>query len=196
MNENIFINNPKITSSDKFINKTQTPLCIWFTGLSGSGKSTLANELEFFFNQLDKISFVIDGDNLRSGLTANLSFDEHDRLENNRIAAEVSKLFLDAGLITIVSLISPKERYRVIAREICKDYNFILVYLNTPISVCEERDVKGLYKKARNGNIKDFTGISSDFEIPENPDLIVDTSHSVQDSLKLITNYLKEKNYF
>lgn len=196
MNENIFINNPKVSSSKKFINKLQKPLCIWFTGLSGSGKSTLANELDYFFNELGKISFVIDGDNLRSGLTFNLSFNELDRSENNRMAAEVSKLFLDAGLITIVSLISPKESYRSIAREICKDYNFILIYLNTPFYVCEERDVKGLYKKARNGSIKYFTGISSDYEIPENPDLIIDTSDSIIDSLKLITNYLKEKNYF
>ncbi|MFC2079904.1 adenylyl-sulfate kinase [Bacteroidota bacterium] len=149
---------------------------IWFTGLSGSGKTTLAANLEkeLFFKRF--FCQVLDGDNVRSGINCNLGFKDDDRMENIRRIAEVSKLMVNAGIITICSFISPTNEIRELARSIIGPKDFIEVFLSTPLKVCEDRDVKGLYKRARSGEIKDFTGISAPFERPLCPDLELDTS--------------------
>ena len=165
----------------------QSAKVIWFTGLSGSGKTTLASNLEkeLFFRRF--FCQVLDGDNIRSGINNNLGFSEEDRLENIRRIAEVSKLLIDTGMITICSFISPTKEIRHKARNIIGENDFIEIFLNTPLEICERRDTKGLYKKARAGEIKDFTGISSPFEASKNPDLEIDTSvTSIKYSVELI----------
>ncbi len=160
---------------------------IWFTGLSGSGKTTLAANLEkeLFFRRF--FCHVLDGDNIRTGINNNLGFSAEDRLENIRRIAEVSRLLINTGLITICSFISPTREIRNLARSIIGEKDFIEIFLNPPMEVCEQRDTKGLYEKARAGIIKDFTGISSPFEAPANPDLEIDTSKlSIKDSVDLI----------
>jgi adenylylsulfate kinase len=154
----------------------QNARVIWFTGLSGSGKTTLAANLEkeLFFRRF--FCQVLDGDNIRAGINNNLGFSDEERMENIRRIAEVSKLLINAGIITICSFISPTNEIRNLARNIIGDNDFIEVYLNTPLEVCEQRDTKGLYKRARAGEIPDFTGISAPFDVPENPDVMVDTS--------------------
>lgn len=154
----------------------QHGLMIWFTGLSGSGKSTVAIALERELHKRGLLCRILDGDNIRSGINNNLGFSEEDRVENIRRIAEVSKLFIDTGIITIAAFISPNNDIREMAADIIGKEDFIEVYVNTPLSVCEERDVKGLYKKARKGEIKNFTGISAPFEAPANPSLELDTS--------------------
>lgn len=149
---------------------------IWFTGLSGSGKSTLANGLEHALHLAGKHTYILDGDNIRSGLCSDLGFSDADRVENIRRIAEVSKLMLDAGLIVIAAFISPFRAERDMARKLIGTDNFIEVYVNTPLEVCEARDHKGLYKKARAGIITNMTGISSPYEAPEVPELTIDTS--------------------
>ncbi len=165
----------------------QSAKVIWFTGLSGSGKTTLASNLEkeLFFRRF--FCQVLDGDNIRTGINNNLGFSEKDRIENIRRIAEVSKLLINTGLITICSFISPTHEIRTLAKNIIGKNDFIEIFLNPPLEVCEQRDTKGLYKKARSGEIKDFTGISSPFEAPEHPDLEIDTSTtSIKDSVELI----------
>ncbi len=165
---------------------------IWLTGLSGSGKSTLANEIEVeLFNRNINV-FILDGDNLRGGLNKDLTFSETDREENIRRVAEVSKILMDAGTIVISAFISPFEKDRRMAKEIVGSDNFIEIYVDCPIDICENRDVKGLYKKARNGEISNFTGISSPFETPVNPDIIVNTNNESikQSSDKILASIL------
>lgn len=145
----------------------QKSIVVWMVGLSGSGKSTLARAIENELHLQGHLTQLLDGDNLRTGINNNLGFSENDRLENIRRAAEVSKLFMNAGLITICSFISPTEEIRTIARTIIGEENFFEVYINAPFEVCEQRDVKGLYKKARNGEIKNFTGLDAPFEAPK-----------------------------
>ena len=160
---------------------------IWFTGLSCSGKTTLAANLEkeLFFRRF--FCQVLDGDNIRTGINNNLGFSPEDRMENIRRIAEVSKLLLETGMITICSFISPTREIRTLARSIIGEQDFIEVYLSTPLEVCEQRDTKGLYQKARAGIIKDFTGVSAPFEPPENPDLDIDTSKmGIKESVDLI----------
>ena len=172
----------------------QSAKVIWFTGLSGSGKTTLASNLEkdLFFHRF--FCQVLDGDNIRSGINNNLGFSETDRLENIRRIAEVSKLLINTGMITICSFISPTEEIRHMARSIIGENDFIEIFLNPPLEVCEQRDTKGLYKKARAGEIKDFTGISSPFEAPKHPDLEIDTSvTSIKDSVELIFNVVIDR---
>ncbi len=149
---------------------------IWFTGLSGSGKSTLANAAEIALHERGWRTYIMDGDNIRQGLNRDLGFTDSDRVENIRRVIEVGKLMLDAGLVVITAFISPFRREREMARELIGPENFIEVYVNTPLEICEERDIKGLYKKARNGQLPNFSGISSPYEPPENPDLILDGS--------------------
>ncbi|MFW5757965.1 MAG: adenylyl-sulfate kinase [Bacteroidota bacterium] len=148
---------------------------IWMTGLSGAGKSTIASHIEYHLHKQGFLAQVLDGDNIRSGINNNLGFSEADRYENIRRIAEVSKLFLNCGIICINSFISPTRAIRQIAYEIIGRKNMIEIYVNAPLPVCEKRDVKGLYKKARAGKIKQFTGIDSPFEPPENPDIILHT---------------------
>lgn len=166
----------KVSSKERARMKNQNAVVIWFTGLSGSGKSTLAIELDKKLSELGYHSYVLDGDNIRSGINNNLSFSPEDRSENIRRIAEISKLFIDAGIITICSFISPYKADREKAKEIIGSDNFIEIYLNTPLKECEKRDVKGLYKKARSGEIKDFTGVSAPYEKPINPDFSLDTT--------------------
>ena len=155
--------------------KNQKPLVLWFTGLSGSGKSTIANEVEKTLNLMNRHTFLLDGDNIRHGLNKDLGFTEADRIENIRRIGEVAKLMADAGLIVLTAFISPFRAERQIVREMLPEGEFIEVFVDTPLSVAEERDVKGLYKKARAGELKNFTGIDSPYEPPENPDIVVNT---------------------
>ncbi len=172
----------------------QSAKVIWFTGLSGSGKTTLASNLEkdLFFHRF--FCQVLDGDNIRTGINNNLGFSEEDRLENIRRISEVSKLLINTGMITICSFISPTNEIRNLARNIIGEEDFIEIFLNTPLAVCEDRDVKGLYKRARAGEIKDFTGISSPFEAPKNPDVEIDTSVTgIKESVDIIFNAIIDR---
>ena len=160
----------------------QKAVVIWMTGLSGSGKSTLARSLENNLFEMGYLTKLLDGDNLRSGINNNLGFSDEDRTENIRRAAEVSKLFAQCGVVTICSLISPTTAIRSMARDIIGPDLFYEVFINCPLEVCEERDVKGLYAKARNGEIKKFTGIDAPFEDPVDPSLEIRTDlHSIED---------------
>ena len=170
-------------------------MVIWLTGLSGSGKSTLANALNEFLHNCGLSTYVLDGDNIRYGLCKDLGFSDADREENIRRIGEVANLFMNAGIITITAFVSPFIRDRNKVREIIGSNDFIEVYCAADINICEKRDTKGLYKKARLGEIKDFTGISSPYEAPENPEIVVDTgSLNLNDSVKKIINFLKKEN--
>ncbi len=160
-----------LSKSDKEQQLKQRALVIWMVGLSGSGKSTLARSFEQNLHKAGYMTQLLDGDNLRVGINNNLGFSEEDRIENIRRAAEVSKLFANCGIITICSLISPTKEIRNMAKNIIGKEQFYEVFVNCPLEVCEQRDVKGLYAKARRGEIKDFTGISAPFEEPESPEL-------------------------
>ena len=163
----------------------QKGIMIWFTGLSGSGKSTLAIALERELHQKGILCRILDGDNIRSGINNNLGFSEADRTENIRRIAAVAKLFVDCGIVTLAAFISPTNAIRQMAAEIIGKEDFLEVYVSTPIEECEKRDVKGLYAKARRGEIKDFTGISSPFEQPESPFITLDTScQPLEESVK------------
>lgn len=169
---------------------------LWFTGLSGSGKSTIANALNNKLFDLNIHSIVLDGDNTRIGINKDLSFSKKDRAENIRRVSEISKLFLDKGQIAITAFISPFTRDREIASGIISKNNFIEVFIDCPIEECEKRDVKGLYKKAKEGLIKDFTGISSPFESPKNPDIHLNTENQdLTVSVDLILKYLKQNKW-
>jgi len=171
--------------------KQQLPRCIWFTGLSGSGKSTIANFLEKKLFEQGRHTYLLDGDNLRHGLNRDLGFTEADRVENIRRVAEVAKLMVDAGLIVLASFISPFQAERQMARRLFADSEFVEIFVDTPLSECEKRDVKGLYAKARRGELKNFTGIDSVYERPECPDLVLDTcSYSVEECVEQIIHYL------
>ena len=189
---NIVWHNMDITKEVREQHLGQKAITVWMTGLSGSGKSTLANALEKRLFSMGKHSMLLDGDNVRMGLNKNLGFTEEDRVENIRRVAEVAKLMNDAGLIVIASFISPFKKDRQNAREIIGD-GFVEVYIDTPLNECERRDVKGLYKKAREGKISNFTGISSPYEAPENPDICVDTTdRKMEESVDLILEGLKK----
>lgn len=162
----------------------QHAVMVWFTGLSGSGKSTLAIALERELHRRGLFCRILDGDNIRSGINNNLGFSEEDRVENIRRIAEVARLFIDTGVITIAAFISPTNRLRQMAADIIGRKDFLEIFVSTPLQTCEERDVKGLYAKARRGEITNFTGISAPFEVPEHPALTLDTSHlSVEEAV-------------
>jgi len=174
---------------EKFLN--QHPIAIWMTGLSGAGKSTIALHLEKELFALGYLTQILDGDNLRSGLNRKLGFSEADRYENIRRVAEVSKLFLNCGIICINSFITPTVPIRKMVRQIIGKENLIEVYINAPLEICEERDAKGLYKKARVGQIKNFTGVDSPFEPPENPDIELKTNRlSMEASVKKLLDFI------
>ena len=167
---------------DKILNRThkesllkQKSLVIWMVGLSGSGKSTLAKALEQDLHEKGHLSQLLDGDNLRTGINNNLGFSDAERIENIRRSAETAKLFMNCGVVTICSFISPTEEIRTMAKRIIGEENFFEVYINAPFEVCEQRDVKGLYKKARTGELKNFTGLDAPFEAPKNPELEIKT---------------------
>lgn len=185
--ENIVWQEMDITRQIRAEKMGQKPVTLWFTGLSGSGKSVLANEVEKRLSISGKYTMLLDGDNIRMGLNKNLGFEPEDRIENIRRIAEVAKLMNDAGLIVLTSFISPFASDRQNARNIIGEKDFIEVYVSTPLEECERRDVKGLYKKAREGKIPNFTGISSPYEVPKNADLVIDTSkQSLEESVELI----------
>jgi adenylylsulfate kinase len=167
---------------------------LWFTGLSGSGKSTLAHAVEDELYRIGCRTFVLDGDNVRHGLCGDLGFTDADRKENIRRVGEVSKLFVEAGVVVLTAFISPFQADRERVRALMGEFDFIEIYCQSPIEVCEARDVKGLYKKAREGAINDFTGVSSLYEEPSNPDLVVDTANaSIEQCVAQILEYLKQK---
>jgi len=174
--------------------KGQQPCVLWFTGLSGSGKSTIANLVEKRLFGEGRHTYLLDGDNVRHGLNQDLGFTEADRVENIRRVAEAAKLFVEAGLITLVSFISPFRSERRMARELLKPGQFIEVFIDTPLALCMARDPKGLYRRAVAGEIKNFTGVDSPYEIPENPELILSTEVlSAEASAEKVVAYLKER---
>jgi bifunctional enzyme CysN/CysC len=170
---------------------------VWLTGLSGAGKSTLANELEKRLRARGVRTYLLDGDNVRHGLNSDLGFSAEDRIENIRRVAEVAKLMVDAGLVVITAFISPFRAERQLARSLMAPGEFVEVYVNTPLVVAEQRDPKGLYKKARRGELKHFTGIDSPYEIPEKPEIVIDTTaHSVQESADGLYQLLNTMRFF
>lgn len=191
MNEIYPIFDRMLNRSDKEELLGQKGVMLWFTGLSGSGKSTVAIALERELQKRGLLCRILDGDNIRSGINKGLGFTAEDRRENIRRIAEVAKLFVDTGIITIAAFISPSNELRRMASDIIGAEDFKEVYISTPLEVCEARDVKGLYAKARRGEIKNFTGISAPFEAPEHPALSIDTSKvSLEDSVKQILAFL------
>ena len=194
MSENIVWHPHKVTRNDREKIKNQKGVTLWFTGLSGSGKSTVANEVEYELNKLGFHTYLLDGDNIRHGLNKDLGFSEEDRKENIRRISEVAKLFVDAGIITLTAFISPFREDRNRAREIIGD--FLEVFIDTPIEECEKRDPKGLYKKAKNGEIKNFTGIDSPYEAPKNPDIHIRTTEMTpSEAANEIIKQLQQKGY-
>lgn len=186
--------NYKLGRTDRNKLNKHNSLVIWFTGLSGSGKSTLANQLEVYLFEHGFRTYVLDGDNVRGGLNKDLDFSEAGREENIRRLGEVAKLFVDAGVIVLTAFISPFKNDREKVRQIVGNESFIEVFVDCPIEVCEQRDVKGLYKKARAGEIKNFTGIDSPFEVPTQPDVHVQTHlHSLEECLKQLINSIETK---
>ena len=172
---NKFNQDYKITKLDRALKKEQKPLCIWFTGLSGSGKSTLIDALEVYLYSKNLHTYVLDGDNLRNGLCSDLDFSNDCRDENLRRAGEVARLMVDAGLIVLAGFISPSLKQRARIRKLFHKNEFIEVYVSTSLDICEKRDIKGLYEKARKGKIKNFTGVDSEFEVPVGSEITIDT---------------------
>ena len=167
-----------ITKQDRAAQKQQKPVCIWLTGLSGAGKSTIANALEVALTEQGKHTYLLDGDNVRHGLNKNLGMSDDDRAENIRRVSEVAKLMVDAGLVVVTAFISPFRADRDAARALFEDGEFVEVFVHAPLEECEKRDPKGLYKKARAGEIKEFTGIDSPYEAPEKPEMVINTAEN------------------
>jgi adenylylsulfate kinase len=193
---NIKWHHGKITKEDRVTLLNQKGATIWLTGLSGSGKSTIAVELEHALIENKHQAYILDGDNIRHGLNKNLGFSPEDRTENIRRIGEVAKLFTEANIITIAAFVSPYREDRDNVRKLLGRGEFVEIYVKCSLEVCETRDTKGLYKKARAGEVKDFTGISAPYEEPLNPELTIDSSKlSVEESTRDILNYLEEKGY-
>jgi len=189
---NITWHGGEVKNKDREELLNQKGVVIWFTGLSASGKSTLSLAVEEELFKANQLTYVLDGDNIRLGLNKNLGFSPEDREENIRRIGEVSKLFADAGVITMTAFISPYRSDRRKARELVESGRFIEVYVKVPLAVAEERDPKGLYKRARAGEIKEFTGIDAPYEEPEKAELIIDTSeHNLKESKNIVIEYLK-----
>lgn len=191
---NIFPTDKILQRADKERLLKQKGIVIWMTGLSGSGKTTIAVALEQELNKKGLLTQVLDGDNIRTGINNNLGFSEADRAENIRRIAEVAKLFMNCGVITICCFVSPTREIRAEAKSIIGEKDFVEVYINTPLEICEQRDVKGLYAKARKGEIKDFTGITAPFEAPENAEIELRTNEqSVGQSVEKILKFYHER---
>ena len=194
--KNIVWHEQQIKQEARAVIKEQKPVVLWFTGLSGSGKSTIANAVEAKLYEKGKHTYLLDGDNVRLGLNRGLSFSEADRIENIRRVGEVSKLFMDAGLIVLTAFISPFQRDREMVRERCDENSFIEIFVDTPLEICESRDPKGLYKKARKGEIADFTGISSPYEAPIDAEIVIKSEDkSVEVCADEVVNYLEKRGY-
>ena len=186
----------KVSREDRESFLKQKGVVLWFTGLSGSGKSTIANEVAYKLHSMGHLSYVLDGDNIRHGLNKDLGFSPEDRKENIRRISEVSSLFADAGLIAITAFISPYRLDRNYCRELVGKGRFLEIYTKAAIETCEKRDTKGLYKKAREGIIKDFTGINAPYEEPENPEIILDTDkETIEESVEKVMKKLEEMGY-
>ncbi len=196
MKNHVIWHNAYITRKDRNrLNKHRSGL-VWFTGLSASGKSTIAHYVEKILHKEDIRTYVLDGDNVRHGINSNLGFSREDRKENLRRTAELSKLFVDAGIIVLASFISPYRADRAYIRERFSGDNFLEIYVKCSLRECERRDPKGQYRKARAGIIKNYTGISSPYEEPENPDLVIDTENcDFETSINMVIDLLKEKDF-
>ena len=193
MNKNIVPHKLSVTAEMREKIKNQKGMVLWFTGISGSGKSSIANALDLKLNQAGFHSYILDGDNIRSGLNSDLGFSPEDRSENIRRMSEVAALFADAGLIVLTSFISPFEADRTAARRRVQAGRFIEIFVECPLKTAEERDPKGLYKRARNGELKNFTGVDSPYEAPENPELIIDTAKtSVSEAVEAVFNGIQK----
>ena len=191
---NVVYHNSLITRKKRQALNKHKSLVIWFTGLSGAGKSTLAHLVEYELYKLGSRTFVLDGDNVRHGLSSNLKFTDEDRKENIRRIGEVAKLMMEAGIITMTALISPFKEDRDFVRQLVPKNDFIEIFCKASLKTCEKRDVKGMYRKARLGKIKNFTGIDSLYEEPDNPDLIINTEKlTIEQSILKIMNYIKIK---
>lgn len=194
MNKDIVWHTHAVTKEERAKQKSQKPCLLWFTGLSGAGKSTIASALDQALFQLGYHTFLLDGDNVRHGLNNDLGFNDKDRIENIRRIGEASKLFTDAGLIVMSAFISPFQSDRRLVRELFPEGEFIEVHVSTPLSVCEDRDPKGLYKKARSGEIKHFTGIDSAYEEPEEAEITLNTAeYSIEQCTEYLLSYLSQK---
>ena len=195
-NENIIQHSFEVKKRERGHLKKQKPCILWFTGLSGSGKSTIANALDIRLHSLNKHTYILDGDNVRLGLNKGLTFSDEDRVENIRRIGEVAKLFVDAGEIVLSAFISPFKEDRQRVRMLVEDGEFIEVFVDAPLEICEKRDPKGLYKKVRSGEIKNFTGISSPYEKPDSPEILIETQIlDVDKSVEKIISYLDKKGY-
>jgi bifunctional enzyme CysN/CysC len=191
---NTYFQSFEVTKTARARLNAQQPALLWFTGLSGAGKSTIANNLEKKLHALGKHTFVLDGDNVRHGLNRDLGFTEGDRVENIRRVAEVAKLFVEAGLITLVAFISPFRAEREMARELVEPGEFIEIFVDTPLAACEQRDPKGLYRKARRGELQNFTGLDSPYEPPGDPELILDAlNESASDLADRIIVFMQQR---
>ena len=195
-NENIIWHDHHVSKEERCAIKQQKPCILWFTGLSGSGKSTIANAVEAKLNKLQKHTYLLDGDNVRMGLNKGLGFSDADRVENIRRIGEVAKLFVDAGTIVLSAFISPFQKERQSVRALVADGEFIEVFVDTPLDVCERRDPKALYKKARNGEIPNFTGISSPYEAPAKAEIVLETAKmDIEACADKVVAYLIDKEY-
>ena len=191
---NTIYHNATVTRERRNQLNSHKSVVIWFTGLSGSGKSTLAHSVEETLHNLDCRTFVLDGDNVRHGLSSNLTFSDDDRKENIRRIGEAAKLMMESGVIAMTAFISPFKKDRNLVRQLLPQGDFIEIYCNASLKACESRDVKGLYKRARAGEIKNYTGIDSPYEEPYDPELVIDTeSESLEESVTKVINFLKFK---
>jgi len=191
---NTVYHNATVTRERRNQLNSHKSVIIWFTGLSGSGKSTLAHSVEETLYNLDCRTFVLDGDNVRHGLSSNLTFSDDDRKENIRRIGESAKLMMEAGVIAMTAFISPFRKDRNLVRQLLPQGDFIEIYCKASLEICESRDVKGLYKRARAGEIKNYTGIDSPYEAPDNPELVIDTEgESLEESVTKVIDFLKSK---
>lgn len=193
--ENIVWHSQTLSKGDRASQKRQNPSVLWFTGLSASGKSTISNAVERKLYDLGHHTYLLDGDNVRHGLNKDLGFSDSERVENIRRIGEMAKLFADAGLIVLSAFISPFRADRQMVRDLVEEGEFIEIYMATPLSVCEQRDPKGLYKKARKGDIKNFTGIDSIYEVPESPEITLNTAEcDIEACADKVIAYLKQNH--
>jgi adenylylsulfate kinase len=194
MEKNVFKQGYRVTKADRNKKNKHHSFLIWFTGLSGSGKSTIANQLEALLYEKGISTYVLDGDNIRMGLNKDLSFTEVDRTENIRRISEVANLMIDAGLIVLAAFVSPYQKDRESIRQLVKDANFVEIFVDATLETCEQRDVKGLYKKARAGEIKNLTGLNAPYEAPQNPDIVIKTDEiGVQEAAQKVFQLIAPK---